>query len=236
MIDRLSKKPERLKLKKNGSYFEGHHIIPKYKGGTGNSNRPKNNPNIVLLTAREHFIAHWLLARIYPNNAKIIYAFWMMCNTKNKNQPQRFTPSSRQYQEAKQIFSITHSVKQPEGTGYKKSIALKNRPKPEGFGSNIGNFHKGRKRSIETKYKMSIAKQGKPSNAVKYIYQYDLQGNFIKKWDSAIDAESVLKINSKDINTNCRGITKKSHGYIWKYYTSKIAEVIDREEDLEGAE
>jgi hypothetical protein len=43
MIDRLNKKPERLILKKNGEYFEGHHIIPKSKGGMGTSSRPKNN-------------------------------------------------------------------------------------------------------------------------------------------------------------------------------------------------
>jgi len=46
MKDRLEKKPERLLLKKKGYYFEGHHIIPKSKGGIGNSNRPKNNKNI----------------------------------------------------------------------------------------------------------------------------------------------------------------------------------------------
>jgi group I intron endonuclease len=112
----------------------------------------------------------------------------------------------------------------------------------------IGNSNRGRKNSEEHKQRISLANKNsikpksketcnKISNSLKKsILQYDLQGNFIKKWDSAIDAESVLKINSKDINTNCRGITKKSHGYIWKYYTSKIVEVIDREEDLEGAE
>lgn len=40
---RLEIKSYRIKQKKQG--FEGHHIIPKCKGGTGNSNRPKNNPN-----------------------------------------------------------------------------------------------------------------------------------------------------------------------------------------------
>lgn len=41
-------------------YNEKHHIIPKCLGG---SNKKEN---IVKLTAREHFIAHILLVRIYP--------------------------------------------------------------------------------------------------------------------------------------------------------------------------
>ncbi len=40
-------------------YFERHHIVPKSMGGTDDKS------NIVNLTAREHFIAHWLLAKIH---------------------------------------------------------------------------------------------------------------------------------------------------------------------------
>lgn len=44
-------------------YSETHHIVPKSLGGH------KTNPeNLVLLTAREHFIAHFLLAKIYGGN------------------------------------------------------------------------------------------------------------------------------------------------------------------------
>ena len=40
-------------------YFEIHHIVPRSLGGTD------DKVNLVKLTAREHFIAHCLLARIY---------------------------------------------------------------------------------------------------------------------------------------------------------------------------
>ena len=33
MLNRLNIKPKRIIEKKNGDYFEGHHIIPKSKGG-----------------------------------------------------------------------------------------------------------------------------------------------------------------------------------------------------------
>jgi len=104
MIDRLNKKPLRLKQKRSGFYFEGHHIIPKCKGGTGNSNRPKNNSNIVLLTAREHFLAHWLLWRIYGDRQMALAFHKMMSTTKNIN---RIT-SSRGYAEAREAFRITN--------------------------------------------------------------------------------------------------------------------------------
>lgn len=204
------------RLKNNNIYYEAHHIIPLCLGGGGRSNQWKTHPNIVLLTAREHFISHWLLARIHPNNPKIIYAFWMMCNTKNSNQLQRFVPSNRQYQEARSSFSKSHSKKQPEGTGYKKSIALKNKPKPEGFGYNIGNFHRGKKRSSKTKLKMSIAKQGKSSNAMKSILQYDIHGNFIKEWPSLIQASKTLNINSRSIGNCLNNISKTAGGFTWK--------------------
>lgn len=41
-------------------YSEVHHIIPKSLGG-----HPTHQENLVVLTAREHFIAHFLLAKIH---------------------------------------------------------------------------------------------------------------------------------------------------------------------------
>ena len=49
-------------------YHEKHHIIPKCIGGTNNKD------NIVKLTAREHYIAHQLLVKLYPSNKNLIYA------------------------------------------------------------------------------------------------------------------------------------------------------------------
>jgi hypothetical protein len=104
MLNRLNIKPKRIIEKKNGDYFEGHHIIPKSKGGTGNSNRPKNNPNIVLLTAREHFLAHWLLWNIYRDRQTAL-AFHKMISNNNK---QKRIISSRAYEEARLAFRVTN--------------------------------------------------------------------------------------------------------------------------------
>lgn len=44
-----------------GGYFEKHHIIPKSLGGTNDAS------NLVKLTARQHYIAHLLLYKIYKD-------------------------------------------------------------------------------------------------------------------------------------------------------------------------
>ena len=46
-------------------YSEKHHIIPKSLGGTNNLK------NIVSLTAREHFICHWLLTKMTTGQDKM---------------------------------------------------------------------------------------------------------------------------------------------------------------------
>lgn len=55
----------------------------------------------------------------------------------------------------------------------------------------------------------------------KNVYQYDLEGNFIKKWDYIVDAAKTLKIDSSSISAVCRGRRKTAGGYIWKYVDEK---------------
>ena len=51
----------------------------------------------------------------------------------------------------------------------------------------------------------------------KSINQYDLNGNFIKTWNKAIDADNELNINRKNILKVLKGDRKQSGGFIWKY-------------------
>jgi len=103
ILTRLKLKDKRIKLKQNKiQYFEGHHIIPKSLGGEGKSYN-FNHYNIVLLTAREHFIAHWLLTKIDPC-IQNIRSFWKMCI--NKNTPEKYC-SSKGYEEARVLFAYS---------------------------------------------------------------------------------------------------------------------------------
>jgi len=60
-------------------YTEKHHILPRCLGGTDRKS------NIVKLSARQHFVAHWLLKKIYPNEPGLIYAFHMMFHPTSSN-------------------------------------------------------------------------------------------------------------------------------------------------------
>ena len=55
-------------------YTETHHILPRSLGGTDDID------NLVELTAREHFICHWLLTKIHTGDArnKMLSAFFLM--------------------------------------------------------------------------------------------------------------------------------------------------------------
>lgn len=83
------------------SYFEKHHIVPKSLGG--------NNieENLVKLTAREHFICHWLLTKMVDGNnqKKMAYACKMMMHSHGKRQ-QRYRVTSRIYETLKQNLNI----------------------------------------------------------------------------------------------------------------------------------
>lgn len=119
-------------------YTERHHIIPKCMGGI-------DEDNIVVLTAREHLIAHWLLHKIYPDNADLRFAFYCMTRSNNN---QRWC-KGRAYQAAKSI-SKKHSAE----SKIKMSIAK------------IGNTNcVGREYSDETKMKMAASRKGKKASA-----------------------------------------------------------------------
>lgn len=49
------------------------------------------------------------------------------------------------------------------------------------------------------------------------IFQYDLEGNFIKEFISTIDAERQTGFSHKCIGRVALGKRKASYGYIWKY-------------------
>jgi hypothetical protein len=55
----------------------------------------------------------------------------------------------------------------------------------------------------------------KPS--YKKVIQYDLYENFVKEWESIVDVEKILKINSSNISKCCKGKLKTAGGFVWKY-------------------
>lgn len=128
---------ERSKTRTLDTYTEKHHIVPKCMGGTNFKS------NIAILTAREHFIAHWLLYRIYPDNKSISHAFWMMsCRFKNF--------SSIAYEEAKLAFREARKDFKLSEESIEK-IRIKRKAQ--------GNFWKGKHHTEEGKLNISIGRK-----------------------------------------------------------------------------
>lgn len=80
-------------------YGEKHHILPKCLGGND------EKENIVKLTFREHFICHWLLCKLHPNNSKIHHAFSSMVRVSVKNKSRMNVLTSRHFEIVKKLHA-----------------------------------------------------------------------------------------------------------------------------------
>jgi hypothetical protein len=221
--------------KKQG-YFERHHILPKSIGGTN------SKENLVLLTAKEHYVAHMLLVEMYEKGSyewqKMIFAASMFL-AKSKHH-KRIKTSARFYQQVKVSLSeLKKGVPRSEETkakirktkaqnpriaseeeNYQRSIRM------SGIGNPMyGNTHSEKSRELIRKSKIGIvnsklseinkAKKGKELSYTKKILQISLKGENIKEYVSIAEAVRATGIGS--IICVLRGAQKTAGGYKWEY-------------------
>ncbi len=176
------------RVKGKGDYYEAHHIIPICMGGEGHVSQFKTHPNIILLTAREHFVIHKLLCEIYPDNDKLKFALFVFVNGKNKNNHKGnkyYNIGSREYERIRiecSKASKKHFTEIERTTEWGNNISKSKKGKPGHkqteewklnhskriSGENHPFFEKTHKE--ESKIKMSKSKIGKkPHNAGLYI-------------------------------------------------------------------
>jgi hypothetical protein len=155
LYDKLMTSRKSLNRKKGSeTYYEAHHIKPRCFGGDGDCRNTKH-PNIVLLTPKEHYIAHVLLVAIYPESPAMKKALWNMCTTGKK---ERYKPSARIFEKIR--LDYLTSVQGEGGTFYGKRHTIESLIK-------IGAASKGRKANLgkkhteEAKEKMANARRGK---------------------------------------------------------------------------
>lgn len=135
-------------------YVEKHHIIPKCLGGNDAAS------NIVILTPEEHFVAHQLLIKIYPNNEKLVYAVNMMCVKTTKQQR-----NNKMYAWLKKKYYLSQTTikkqKYKKETKPRKPRAKETKPRKKRILSNehkmkIGKSRIGYKHTKETIEKIRI--------------------------------------------------------------------------------
>lgn len=172
-------------------YTERHHVVPRALGGTNDAE------NLVALTAREHFIAHWLLAKMHGGtmwvaflrmkglerryvNARLYEAgkeAWAAHLT-GRTGPDSLGYGHRKSAESRkrigdaQRGALNHAYGKPLSVEHaaKVSAAMKTRRLSDEHRQRIGAAHRGRVVSAETRAKQSAARKGRFSGPQNPMY------------------------------------------------------------------
>lgn len=78
--------------------------------------------------------------------------------------------------------------------------------------------------SFERKYVKLDPNVRRYSTKSRRVDQFDLKGNFIKKWESIADINKDLGFASTRIGACCNGRTSHTYGFIWKFDGTKPVE------------
>jgi hypothetical protein len=216
-------------------YLEKHHIVPRSIYGKsildeGHLNHVDDDKNIVELTGREHFIAHWLLHRAFPKVRNFAAAFHAMSSMSNKHH-NRYTPSSRAIEEARianadsmklpvamysidgelvKVFETTEQAASEVGSSVHNISAACNLQNQV---NNIKGFQWRRFEKLpEPKIEPFVNQNDENSLSV---HEYDLKGNFIKSYNSIRDAASNgVNRSSLKLDLRNKPIFSKDKWYI----------------------
>ena len=203
-------------------YRENHHVVPRSMGGTNAKS------NMVALTAREHFICHWLLTKMVTgaDRAKMVYALRMMRVSNDLQNRYETKITARVYEKYKKEHAINLSIMRAgrpawnkgiklEGEALEKSRERTRNRKPQSpetkaaVSKMISERQTGSKRSITTKAKMSAASKGilKGPHSEQHKLAISLGGKGVKKVST--HGASVAAANRGCISINKDNIEKK---------------------------
>jgi hypothetical protein len=200
------------------TYTERHHIIPESLGG------PDTKENLVDLSAREHFICHWLLIKMTEGEArsKMLYALNGM---KAENRYQKRYSSAitaRVYERYRIEHAKNHSERMkgkpawnkgvPQTEGHKeknRQAALSRAPKSEETIEKWKKSRAGYKHTETTKLKQSLASKGKlkgPMSEEEKLKRSAKQKGVAKKEGHAANVRAAVLGN---VSINKDGFEKK---------------------------
>lgn len=148
-------------------YSESHHIVPRCMGGLDEES------NLVSLTPEEHYVAHQLLVKIYPNEHRLVYGLLLMTTDAfgNRVHNKLFGWHRRKLAKATSIRNI--------GNQYSKGVIKKYTPETLAIvvagGKKLSEISKNHPNCIATRFKkgmivsderkeaQSILMKGKPN-------------------------------------------------------------------------
>jgi hypothetical protein len=123
-------------LRVSTGYVEKHHIIPRSLGGSD------NNSNLVKLTAREHFICHWLLTKSTDGNnkEKMIYALHRMQGQNKHHNRYETKITARVYENVRIQHAQIHSKNMKGCIAWNKGLTKETSDSVARMGQKSGNF------------------------------------------------------------------------------------------------
>jgi hypothetical protein len=171
-------------------YTENHHIIPRSLGGSD------GNDNLVRLSAREHFICHWLLIKMIDGDSayKMVKAFSMM-RTSNSLQKRYSTKiTSRIFDNIRSEISLANSV---SGKAFNSTLSPEERKHRHGrIGTQNGFFGKN--------HPEWLAEQIKESHLLQRLDKTECE-----KCGILCDAQNYKKHHGVNCGTGAKGIRGK---------------------------
>ncbi len=225
-------------------YHESHHIVPRCMGGED------NKENLIDLFAREHFIAHKLLAQENPDNDNLSFAWTCMAFLKN-DYHKRYELTPEEYEVAKKklskiIAKANASRVWSEESKQKLSNTISGENHPwfgrqhtEETKRKLSEINKsrmsnpennpmyGKHHSEDTRKKMrdnhsNVSGENNPRALI--LVQLDKEDNVMNVWRYTKLAAKELKICYANILSCVNGKKYKSAGgYRWKYlYDHKL--------------
>lgn len=195
---------------KRDCYLESHHIVPKSVYGEGilddsdldDVNAPEN---LIELTGREHFVAHWLLYRAFPDVIQFSAGFHAMASLKGK-QHKRYTPSSRAVEEARRAYAehLKDPIAQYDEDGNFIEVYNTTEEAAKKYDTNLSNLSSACNPTNQTNiirgFQWRRLKNGIPIPKIKpfinqndenaqKVHMYTSNGNYIKSYDSKREVE-----------------------------------------------
>lgn len=156
-LNRYNKFINALKNQSIDGYCEKHHIVPRSMGGSDDAS------NLIKLTGRQHYLAHWMLWKAYGGS--MTRAFFMMsCVKEGQCKSSKVYDKARtQYaEEVKKQMALRPNVPKftPEHREKLRQAKLGKKLSAE-HRANVGKARIGIPLSEETKRKISMTKQAK---------------------------------------------------------------------------
>lgn len=189
------KKLNRKKVK--GIYYEKHHIIPRSCGGDNSKD------NLILLTAREHYLAHYLLTK-FNKSEKMLQAFWFMTNDNKHNK----LISSKIYERMKINLSEIWSIERSGENHWNFANEKEKTP-----------FY-GKKHSLETLEKMKHSQKNRVHKEAKEVICVETGECF----RTINEASEKYNICNSSIVRVCKGKQETAGKLHWEYKNDKIIE------------